>query len=324
MTWSVCGINATSITSPSEGRHREAHPVEGDRPLLHHVAQQARGQPDGQADAVRAVGPDGRHLGDPVDVPLHEMASEAGGEGGRPLDVHGVARARAHRGSSGRRSPAERSKESSSPSRPTTVRHTPPIAIESPIAASDGRDRAPHDDARPLSTTRPRAELLNDPGEHPPPPSDLDPSRSTDTMSTGDAFASVGAPSPGQPPGRVRAADHHRRQVQDDLIHDTVADRAPRERRPSLHQHTLDVPLPEHLHQAPGATHRRLVAIHAPPRRRRRRPIPDAATGVRARSSPRASARPHRTPAGRRGRVRTDPRSPAAAAAPTRTRGRGP
>ena len=81
-----------------------------------------------------------------------------------------------------------------------------------------------------------------------------------DTMSTGEAFASVGAPEPGQPPGRVRAADHHRRQVQDDLIHDTVADRAPRERRPSLHQHPLDVTLPEHLHQR-RERHTRLVAV---------------------------------------------------------------
>jgi hypothetical protein len=54
---------------------------------------------------------------------------------------------------------------------------------------------------------------------------------------------------PGQPPRRVAAADQHGREVQDDLIHDAVADRAPGERRPPLQQHPLDVTLAEDLHQ---------------------------------------------------------------------------
>ena len=72
---------------------REAHAVDGDRALVHHVAQHVGRR--GDLDAHRAVGLRRARRGPrptAVDVALHQVPTEPVGQAHRALEVHRVAR----------------------------------------------------------------------------------------------------------------------------------------------------------------------------------------------------------------------------------------
>ena len=103
--------------------------------------------------------------------------------------------------------------------------------------------------------------LLNDPGEHPPPP--VRPRRSDRTLTIRNVARLVDRREPltHQDPRSLRAADQLRSQVQHDPVDEAFADEAPRERRAALQQHPLHVALAQVRHQLRQRHPARLVLI---------------------------------------------------------------
>src|SRR2546423_2177656 len=153
----------------AHGGHREADAVDGDRPLLHHVAED-RLVGGGDGDTGRPVGQRLllENLADAVDVALDDVAAEAVGQPDGPFEVDPVAGAQGSEGGAAQR-----------------LLHgvgRPPAVAElhgGEAAAVDG-DRGAEDgvvedgdggdlEARPrgVGLDRPdRAQLLDDAGEH--------------------------------------------------------------------------------------------------------------------------------------------------------------
>src|SRR5439155_26334207 len=116
------------------GGHGQRHPVDGDRALLDHVPVKAGRQPDRDGLPVLR-GLAAQYCADTVDVSLHQVAAEPGGQGGGPFQVDRVALGQRAQ----RRTVSVSfitSAVNASPSTDTTVRHTPLTAIESPGRAS--------------------------------------------------------------------------------------------------------------------------------------------------------------------------------------------
>ena len=167
--------------------------------------------------------------------------------------------------------------------------------------------------------------LLNDPGEHRPPPVGPSPIRSTADDRAARRASAIGAnPSPTSTPGAADAADQLRGEVQHDPVDEVVADEAPRERRAAFEQHALHVALAQVRQQRRQrhAARRRPVEGRRPRRRalpthrrarRRRAPWSRQASAPSAsKSAPPGGTRPARR------------RRRAAAGARRGTTGRGP
>ena len=116
----------------------------------------------------------------------------------------------------------DRSNERSPAPLATTVRHTPFTATEAPMSLSD--DDGPAADHEPgRAGLEHDAPLLNDPGEHPPPPSGR-PRAVPRSRCGARPPRPIGAkPSPIRIPGASRAADQLGRQVEHDAIDRGVA-----------------------------------------------------------------------------------------------------
>src|SRR5882724_4861753 len=115
--------------------HGETDTVDGDRALLHHIAED--GVPrrhDHPGGTVGQVDPFG-DLADAVDVTLDDVAAEPVGEADGPLEVHGVPAVRAPR--QVRRSVSSTASAAHQPSPSSTaVRQQPLTAMEAPRTAS--------------------------------------------------------------------------------------------------------------------------------------------------------------------------------------------
>ena len=70
----------------ADSRHRQRHPVDGDRPLLHNVTGQLRRQRDAHHLPVLRRRPGG-HLTGAVDVALHDMSAQTAVDRGGPFEV---------------------------------------------------------------------------------------------------------------------------------------------------------------------------------------------------------------------------------------------
>ena len=179
--------------------------------------------------------------------------------------------------------------------------------------------------ARP-SSARTAPALLNDPGEHRPPPAGRRrPARpSTDVERA--APSPIGAtPSPPRTPGRGGAADQLGRHVQHDPVDERRPHDAPRERRAALEQHALHVALAERAQQArqrhaAGPRRRRAPATSAPAAAHAARALAGARSVVATSVGRRAVEHPPRRPARGR-RASTTTRSGGRASV---RRGRGP
>ena len=142
------------------------------------------------------------------------------------------------------------------------------------------------------------APLLNDPGEHRPPPADRV-RRARHVGSSRSRAASIGAkPSPPTTPCAPRAGDDQRRDVLHDAIDHVLAQEAPGERGAPFEQDALDIPLAERGHQRGrrdaagriGLEHDRLGARGLPARTRASGACSVVATSVGAASSKTAAA----------------------------------
>src|SRR5437868_5289747 len=71
----------------SHGRHRQRHPVDGDRALLHHIPRQRGRQADAH-DFPVVEGRAGNHSAGAVHVALHDVTAEATVHRGGPLQVY--------------------------------------------------------------------------------------------------------------------------------------------------------------------------------------------------------------------------------------------
>ena len=201
-------------------RDRETHAVHRDGPLLHDVAEQSLRHADRDHGPAIVVAVQAGDLADPVDVPLHEVPAEPGGERDRSLEVHRIAGREPAQGRSVERLRRQVEREVAGASRDHRQAHPVDRDRGSDVAVGDDGPAADHEPGR--AGLEHDAPLLNDPGEHPPPPSGRLRSVPTLTMRSSRRPIDGREALAHQDPGRVRAADQLGRQIQHDPVDQAV------------------------------------------------------------------------------------------------------
>ena len=223
VTSRVCGISAAHDRVAVDPGDREAHAVDGDRALLHDVAQQLVGNAHGSASPPPS-GP-GRPTISPTPStwPARDARRACGRVTGRSRFTGSPVASRA-RLDAGERLLGQVERELGRRRASTTVRHTPFTATDAPTSRRAATVRQPTTSRR-APASRTVAALLNDPGEHPPPPScRRRPGRSIDDLQR----ERIADRREARPPRALRAHPTPpmslRREIQHDPIDEALSD----------------------------------------------------------------------------------------------------